>query len=152
MYCFLADQKKGIDDAGLGRLSLGQLSNAGEETILAGMGTAVATAGDQTYMTQDDDDAELLQRKPLKSSTAAANPPLRSALKKKTNVDAEGASKATASAAPAKGRITLAEKKRREAKAAEIIETLPLEYRGSDAVSVESPLIMLKRSSYQKSS
>jgi hypothetical protein len=133
MYLVSIDQKEGIDGAGFGRLSLGQLSNTGEDTILAGTGAAAGT-GDQTYMTQDDDDAELLQRKPTKPATAAAKPPLKSALKR-TNVEAEGASKAAASAAPAKGRITLAEKKKREAKAAEIIETLPLEYRGSDAVS-----------------
>ncbi|PWN89893.1 hypothetical protein FA10DRAFT_99788 [Acaromyces ingoldii] len=105
--------------------------------------------GDQTYMTQDDD---LLDRRPTTTTTAALartsapskastssqqqhqQQPLKSALKK-PSTGAASASKAGASSAPAsapKGRITVAQKKKREAYAAQIIDTLPLEYRGND--------------------
>lgn len=87
--------------------------------------------GDQTYMTQDDD---LLDRRPTTATTAtlakASAPskastssqqqhqpqPLKSALKK-PSTGAASASKAGASSAPAsapKGRITVAQKKKRE--------------------------------------
>lgn len=46
-----------------------------------------------------------------------------------------GAAGATGAAGAAKPRITLAQKKKREKYAEEIIETLPLEYRSNDPVS-----------------
>ena len=151
-----ADRQRDGDKAGQSRLSYSQLAGHGDETVTGETGLG---PGDQTYMTQDDDDAALMQRKPTNASTPA-KPPLKSALKKPSSDMA----KASRPAAPgvAKGRITVAEKKKREvsrgcgcrwrsgphsdqrslprqAKAGEIIETLPLEYRGSDPVSGALP-------------
>lgn len=147
-----ADRQREGYKAGQSRLSQSQLAGQGDETVTGETGSG---PGDQTYMTQDDDDAALLQRKPTNAPTPA-KPPLKSALKKPSS----DMTKATRPVAPAvaKGRITVAEKKKREvsrgcgcrrrtgphsdqrsllrqAKASEIIETLPLEYRGSDPVS-----------------
>ncbi|UZJ51867.1 hypothetical protein CBS101457_001187 [Exobasidium rhododendri] len=107
----------------------------GDETVTADVGMSIA--GDQTYMTQDEDEAELMQRKPFVSGTSnASKQPLKSALKKAGSDAASTTARATKPAAtmagPTKGRITAAEKRKREAKAVEIIETLPLEYRGGD--------------------
>lgn len=88
----------------------------GDETVAAE--TGIAASGDQTYMTQDDDDAELLQRKPTRAVQPAVKPPLKSALKKTTAAETDASSKAASNSGtalgPAKGRITLAEKKKRE--------------------------------------
>lgn len=112
-------------------------------------------AADQTYMTQDED-ADIDGASPFVETSSArtsemgtaAHPPLKSAMKKPGERTAarpaaeqgrRPASSSTASAAgagaggpAAKGRITAAERKRREAIAAPIIDTMPLEYRGSD--------------------
>lgn len=71
------------------------------------------------------------------ASTSTAKPGLKSALKKPATSVAKFKTATTTStaAAPAAGgvkKITLAQKKKREKYAEEIIETLPLEYRGGD--------------------
>lgn len=88
-------------------------------------------AADQTYVTTDDESIYRSDPAP------AAKPALKSALKKPSNVGPTTAAKksAAAAAAPvaaggAKPKMTLAQKKKREAYTDEIIETLPLEYRG----------------------
>ncbi|CBQ72409.1 conserved hypothetical protein [Sporisorium reilianum SRZ2] len=95
-------------------------------------------AADQTYVTTDD---ESIYRNDAPIAAAAAKPVLKSALKKPSNAAAAAgaapakkpaaATAAAASAtAAAKPKMTLAQKKKREAYTDEIIETLPLEYRG----------------------
>ncbi|CDU25736.1 uncharacterized protein SPSC_05907 [Sporisorium scitamineum] len=93
-------------------------------------------AADQTYVTTDD---ESIYRNEAPIAAPAAKPALKSALKKPSNAAAAGAAPAkkpatTAAAAStstaAKPKMTLAQKKKREAYTDEIIETLPLEYRG----------------------
>jgi hypothetical protein len=104
-----------VDEAGLRRFSLATNTTMGDETVAAV--TGFAASGDQTYMTQDDDDAELLQRKPTKAAVATVKPPLKSALKKSVSeaeVKSRAASNTATASVPAKGRITLAEKKKRE--------------------------------------
>lgn len=104
-----------IDGAGLRRFSLATNTTMGDETVAAA--TGFAASGDQTYMTQDDDDAELLQRKSTKAAAATVKPPLKSALKKtaaEIEVKSRAASNTTTASVPTKGRITLAEKKKRE--------------------------------------
>lgn len=73
-------------------------------------------SADQTYMTVDDDDAEVAHVKASKPGPSLAKPPLKSALKKTSTIEtaAKTGSAATLSTAPVKGRITLAEKKKRE--------------------------------------
>lgn len=97
-------------------------------------------AADQTYVTTDDESIYRTDA-PLVSSLPA-KPALKSALKKPSTAtpSAGAAAKrptttATATAAGAGGggakpKMTLAQKKKREAYTDEIIETLPLEYRG----------------------
>ncbi|KAJ1025689.1 hypothetical protein NDA18_004027 [Ustilago nuda] len=84
------------------------------------------TAADQTYVTTDD---ESIYRN---EAQIAAKPTLKSALKKPSNaaVTTAAAAKKPAAGAGAKPKMTLAQKKKREAYTDEIIETLPLEYRG----------------------
>ena len=84
------------------------------------------TAADQTYVTTDD---ESIYRS---EAPIAAKPALKSALKKPSNaaVTTAAAAKKPAAGAGAKPKMTLAQKKKREAYTDEIIETLPLEYRG----------------------
>ncbi|KAJ1572104.1 hypothetical protein NDA11_007840 [Ustilago hordei] len=84
------------------------------------------TAADQTYVTTDD---ESIYRS---EAPIAAKPTLKSALKKPSNaaVTTAVAAKKPAAGAGAKPKMTLAQKKKREAYTDEIIETLPLEYRG----------------------
>lgn len=71
-------------------------------------------------------------------TTSTVKPGLKSALKKPTASVAKSKTATTtpaAATAPAAGgvkKITLAQKKKREKYAEEIIETLPLEYRGGD--------------------
>ncbi|KIS70138.1 uncharacterized protein UMAG_05210 [Mycosarcoma maydis] len=92
-------------------------------------------AADQTYVTTDD---ESIYRNDAPVA-AQAKPVLKSALKKPSNAASTGAAAAkkagpstnTATGA-AKARMTLAQKKKREAYTDEIIETLPLEYRGGN--------------------
>lgn len=95
-------------------------------------------AADQTYVTTDD---ESIYRNEAPIA-APAKPALKSALKKPSNAAGAAAAAAAAkkpapSAAAAAGaatgvkpKMTLAQKKKREAYTDEIIETLPLEYRG----------------------
>ncbi|PWN35237.1 uncharacterized protein FA14DRAFT_160468 [Meira miltonrushii] len=112
-----------------------------------------AATADQTYMTQDDD-IDLGQRKPTISSAqqkVPLKPALKSAMKKPTPVSATTAKAAAAatsrpgqagkattsagastSAAPQKPKITAAEKKKREAAAEQVVDLLPLDYRGGD--------------------
>lgn len=113
--------------------------------------TLIAPA-DQTYMTQDDD-FDLGQRKPTLLS-AQQKAPLKSALKSamkkpapvgatttrisatsrpgQANKASTSAGGASTSAAPQKPKITAAEKKKREAAAEQVIDLLPLDYRGGD--------------------
>jgi hypothetical protein len=85
----------------------------GDETITVDVVTTLA--GDQTYMTQDDDEADLMQRKPTKAAVAPAKPPLKSAMKKSSNEATTSAKATPAAAVPSsKGRITAAEKRKRE--------------------------------------
>lgn len=87
-------------------------------------------AADQTYVTTDD---ESIYRNEAPVA-APAKPVLKSALKKPSNAATTAAAAkkpaATAAAGAAKPKMTLAQKKKREAYTDEIIETLPLEYRG----------------------
>ena len=92
-------------------------------------------AADQTYVTTDD---ESIYRNDAPVA-APAKPALKSALKKPSNAAAGAATSAAATKKPAstaattaaaKPKMTLAQKKKREAYTDEIIETLPLEYRG----------------------
>ncbi|EST08450.1 DASH complex subunit Dam1 [Kalmanozyma brasiliensis GHG001] len=89
-------------------------------------------AADQTYVTTDD---ESIYRNDAPIA-APAKPALKSALKKPSNAAATAPAKkpATTAAASAAGaaapKMTLAQKKKREAYTDEIIQTLPLEYRG----------------------
>jgi DASH complex subunit DAM1 len=112
---------------------------------------------DQTYMTQDDD-IDLGQRKPTLPSAqqkAPLKPALKSAMKKPTPVStatgktgatvrpgqvaksATSVGASTSAAAPQKPKITAAEKKRREAAAEQVIELLPLDYRGGSDPSAK---------------
>ena len=109
---------------------------------------------DQTYMTQDDD-IDLGQRKPTVPSAqqkAPLKPALKSAMKKPTTVSTKTAAStsrpgqatktatsagASASAAPPKPKITAAERKKREAAAEQVIELLPLDYRGGSNPSAK---------------
>lgn len=94
------------------------VSGLGDDTIIAAQAQATA---DQTYMTADDDADELLTGQSLRKSISQTTqkPPLKSALKK-TGAEPSAASKPSkaaplaAHATPAKARITLAEKKKRE--------------------------------------
>ncbi|KAJ1020693.1 hypothetical protein NDA16_004085 [Ustilago loliicola] len=97
------------------------------------MGNAAA---DQTYVTTDD---ESIYRSEAPIVAQAAKSALKSALKKPSNAATSAAAAAKKPAAPApaagagagaKPKMTLAQKKKREAYTDEIIETLPLEYRG----------------------
>lgn len=107
---------------------------------------------DQTYMTQDEEDVALMQRRPT-TNVRNAGPPatkikpaLKSAMKKPHDVGQAGAgtakakavqATADANAAPPKAKITAAERKRREAAAEQVIESLPLEYRGGSDPSAK---------------
>lgn len=139
---------RGLEKEILRKTPIGQQSveGYGDETTITVQGGSGPT-GDQTYMTQDDDDdgnedvnANVLRQNHIKPSTNAPvnKPPLKSALKK-SSIDTASSStnaiRSSAGSGPSKGRIPIAEKKKREAKAAEIIDSLPLEYRGSDPVS-----------------
>ncbi|SNX84691.1 uncharacterized protein MEPE_03400 [Melanopsichium pennsylvanicum] len=101
--------------------------------------------GDQTYVTTDDESIYRSTDVPVVAAAsvggASAKSALKSALKKPSNaatatVAATGAVKkqapttAPAGAAGIKPKMTLTQKKKREAYTDEIIETLPLEYRG----------------------
>ncbi|PWO00287.1 hypothetical protein FA09DRAFT_358389 [Tilletiopsis washingtonensis] len=82
--------------------------------------------GDQTYMTSDDVS--------FGPPTPKAAPALKPALKKPAAAGARPAAAAPAGAKKAapKGKISLALRKKRTEAAAQIIDTLPLEYRGAD--------------------
>lgn len=112
---------------------------------------------DQTYMTQDED-FDLGQRKPTISSSAQQQqappkPALKSAMKKPTASNT-AATKTAARPGPSgknvtstagsistvtsnKPKITAAEKKRREAAAEQVVELLPLDYRGGSDPSAK---------------
>ncbi|GAC93000.1 hypothetical protein PHSY_000561 [Pseudozyma hubeiensis SY62] len=90
-------------------------------------------AADQTYVTTDD---ESIYRNDAPIA-APAKPALKSALKKTSNAATTGAAAkkpapSAAAAGAAKPKMTLAQKKKREAYSDEIIETLPLEYRSGN--------------------
>ncbi|SPO26285.1 uncharacterized protein UTRI_02561 [Ustilago trichophora] len=89
-------------------------------------------AADQTYVTTDDE--SIYRTEAPIAASSAAKPALKSALKKPSTTSAPANKPAAAAAAStatgAKPKMTLAQKKKREAYTDEIIETLPLEYRG----------------------
>ncbi|KAJ9475113.1 DASH complex subunit DAM1 [Pseudozyma hubeiensis] len=95
-------------------------------------------AADQTYVTTDDE-SMYRNEAPI---AAPAKPALKSALKKSSNAAttatsaagaaAKKAAPSAAAAGAAKPKMTLAQKKKREAYSDEIIETLPLEYRSGN--------------------
>jgi DASH complex subunit DAM1 len=99
-----------------------------------GAGETVNSAADQTYVTTDDESIYRTDAAPIVTANApAAKPALKSALKKPATATAAAkkpAAPAAAAAAGAKPKMTLAQKKKRQAYTDEIIETLPLEYRG----------------------
>ncbi|CAO1635365.1 unnamed protein product [Sympodiomycopsis kandeliae] len=124
--------------------------------------TAATGAADQTYVTQDDEQSFLARPARGRGASTAVRggrgrggttstrgravsgtgtgtsansaPALKSAMRKpSTTTGATSASKSTTtSPAAAKPKITLAQKKKREKYAGEVVETLPLEYRGTD--------------------
>ncbi|PWN53490.1 hypothetical protein IE53DRAFT_384014 [Violaceomyces palustris] len=98
---------------------------------------------DQTYVTLDEDQSALMDQRipaPNASALPSKGGVLKPALKKPSGGGGAPSSSSTSSRNPAatsgppKGgaRITLAQKKKREAYAATVIDTLPLEYRGND--------------------
>ncbi|PWN44696.1 hypothetical protein IE81DRAFT_336552 [Ceraceosorus guamensis] len=91
-----------------------------------GGGASGFNAGDQTYMTTDENDS-FGPPTPKAAPAAQRAATLKPALKK--TVPANGAA---AGKTGAKAKITPALRKKRESIAATIIETLPLEYRGAD--------------------
>ncbi|EPQ29384.1 uncharacterized protein PFL1_03139 [Pseudozyma flocculosa PF-1] len=119
----------------------------GSSAAGTGGGGAGMNPADQTYVTADD---ESVYPEPINVPAHGAQQPLKSALKpalkKGTTGAATAASGSTAkpATAAAKGKMTLAQKRKREAYSDEIIETLPLEFRGSDpkANSVAKGTIM----------
>ncbi len=104
-------------------LSSQQTQQQQQQYLGGGGGGNMNAAADQTYVTTDDE--SVYHQEPPK-------PVLKSALKKPAS--APTVAKKAAAAAPATGaakpKMTLAQKKKREAYTDEIIETLPLEYRG----------------------
>ncbi|KAN0064587.1 DASH complex subunit dam1 [Thecaphora frezii] len=113
-------------------------ASGGHEASLYGPSSTASGGGplnpaDQTYVTADDESVFPDPiNVPASSATAAA--PLKSALKPALKKPATSSNTAAAGtrAGQQKGKITLAQKKKREAYADEIIETMPLEFRGSD--------------------
>jgi hypothetical protein len=98
--------------------SLGHESDAQYADVTITADAGIGMVGDQTYMTQDDEEADLMQRRPNSSSVVGATKqPLKSAMKKPGNEAVSASSrsaKPAPAAAPAKGRITAAEKRKRE--------------------------------------
>lgn len=106
--------------------------------------SAASHAADQTYVTVDDEASfEKVHRPP---PSAVRKPPLKSAMKKPSTAAADTTKPTTTSqsgkpaqsvtkpsaAGVSKPKITLAQKKKREKYAEEVVELLPLEYRGAD--------------------
>ena len=113
-------------------LAIGSQPQQQQQQAYLGGNNNANLAGDQTYVTTDD---ESIYRNEAPIA-APAKPVLKSALKKPSNAaSAATTAKKPAATTPAAGagvkpKMTLAQKKKREAYTDEIIETLPLEYRG----------------------
>ena len=115
-------------DVAIGSQSQPQLQQQQQQQAYAN------TAADQTYVTTDDESIYRTEA-PI---VAPVKPALKSTLKKPSNAATTAAGAAAKKPATATGaatagvkpKMTLAQKKKREAYTDEIIETLPLEYRG----------------------
>ncbi|PWN18466.1 hypothetical protein BCV69DRAFT_314661 [Microstroma glucosiphilum] len=132
-------------------------SPAHNTALASGSGTGYNNPADQTYVTQDEISFEAATAPPGRSRTTTpkknSTPVLKSAMKKgttsvgagttgKTGAGA-GATGAAAAGGAVKPKITLAQKKKREKYAEEIIETLPLEYRSNDPAARRLALAVL---------